>query len=209
MTLLTGKGKKGPGGLTQSLVRACYVWVFLCSFTHWWASSGYLVLPLIVRAVSNIGVHGALQWPKWISFLELKIHSVQICLLFCIVWSLDQLFGMVHWAAPWEREKEKHVCNHALSLLHQPQVRKQWKRVCLSGWLTQVQSASTSVILREADLSACCFSWSSFLWPGFSGCTVQLVPELHRVEGRHEWSQGQSQGSRAPPSAYPWVQAVT
>lgn len=116
---------------------------------------------------------------------------------------------MVHWAAPWEREKEKHVCNHALSLLHQPQVRKQWKRVCLSGWLTQVQSASTSVILREADLSACCFSWSSFLWPGFSGCTVQLVPELHRVEGRHEWSQGQSQGSRAPPSAYPWVQAVT
>lgn len=102
---------------------------------------------------------------------------------------------MVHWAAAWEREREKHVCNHALSLLHQPWLRKQWKSVCSSGWLTQVQSSSTSVMPREADLSACCFPWSSFQWPGLSGCTVQLVPELHRVEGRHKWPRGQSQGS--------------
>lgn len=130
-SLPTLQGEKGgPGGPRWSPFRACYVWVSLCSFTSREVLSlVYLLLRpcSVLWAVSNawstIVKHiNKLSWAKNTLCLIIYLLSYIIC-------SLDQLFGMVPWEVPWEREREKCKSNHALWLLPQS-----WstEKVCLS-----------------------------------------------------------------------------
>lgn len=152
--------KGGPGGPRWSPFRACYVWVSLCSFTSREVLSlVYLLLPpcSVLWAVSNawstIVKHiNKLSWAKNTLCLIIYLLSYIIC-------SLDQLFGMVPWEVPWEREREKCKSNHALWLLPQS-----WstEKVCLSqdSWskfraLTLVWSQEKHIQMSAVCLRGC------------------------------------------------------